>query len=228
MKYVEPLNEPINSPYRNGNTDNGEQGSIIPAQAIEHPMREVMHVISQAHAQEKAKPITRIGDAIGEPDETDLTQLYQAIRKLCAPAGQIMAWGGSLENAPKGFLVCDGQAISRTDYADLFAILGILHGAGDDSSTFNLPDLRDRFVIGRSNTREVAVKGGSFTHRLTIAEMPSHNHHLTASTTGNFNTQRVSAGSNNSNGTPTTHSTGGGQPHSITNPYYALMYIIRT
>ena len=51
-------------------------------------------------------------------------------------------------NAPPGWLKADGSAVSRTTYADLFAIIGTEHGAGDGSTTFNLPDLRGEFIRG--------------------------------------------------------------------------------
>ena len=57
---------------------------------------------------------------------------------VSAPTGMITPFGGS--TAPEGWLVCDGSAISRTDYADLFAVIGTTYGDGDGSSTFNLPE----------------------------------------------------------------------------------------
>ena len=54
------------------------------------------------------------------------------------------------ENAPNGWLVCDGSAISRTTYAALYAIIGTTYGSGDESTTFNLPDLVDKFIEGSS------------------------------------------------------------------------------
>jgi microcystin-dependent protein len=53
---------------------------------------------------------------------------------------------------PSGYFLCDGSAISRTTYADLFTVVGTTHGSGNGSTTFNLPDLRDRFVVGASNS----------------------------------------------------------------------------
>ncbi len=69
-----------------------------------------------------------------------------------APVGQVVAWSGSASSLPAGYLLCDGSAVSRTTYAPLFAVVGTTHGAGDGSSTFNLPDLRDKFVLGASNS----------------------------------------------------------------------------
>jgi len=69
-----------------------------------------------------------------------------------APVGQIVSWSGSASSLPSGYFLCDGSAVSRTTYAALYAIVGTTHGAGDGSSTFNLPDLRDKFVVGASNS----------------------------------------------------------------------------
>ena len=62
------------------------------------------------------------------------------------PTGVILPFGGS--TVPEGFLLCNGAAISRTTYAKLFAAIGTLYGAGDGATTFNLPDMRDRFAEG--------------------------------------------------------------------------------
>ena len=56
---------------------------------------------------------------------------------VSAPTGAVMAFAGS--SAPEGWLVCDGSAISRTTYADLFAVIGTTYGDGDGNTTFNLP-----------------------------------------------------------------------------------------
>jgi len=81
------------------------------------------------------------------------------------PVGSITAFGGA--SAPAGWLVCDGAAVSRSVYADLFAVVGTLHGAGDGASTFNLPDLRQRFVLGKADFgvgSAVGAKGGAIDH----------------------------------------------------------------
>ena len=63
-----------------------------------------------------------------------------------SPAGTIITFGGT--SAPTGYLACDGSAVSRTTYADLFAALSTTWGAGNGSSTFNVPDLRGAFLRG--------------------------------------------------------------------------------
>lgn len=60
-------------------------------------------------------------------------------------------------NIPAGWLECDGAAISRTDYAGLFAEIGTIYGVGDGATTFNLPDLRGEFVRGLDNGRGVDI-----------------------------------------------------------------------
>jgi len=67
-----------------------------------------------------------------------------------APIGAIYPFGGSV--IPTSFLLCDGSAISRTDYAELFAVIGTAFGAGDGSTTFNIPDLRESVPKGAGLT----------------------------------------------------------------------------
>ena len=62
------------------------------------------------------------------------------------PAGFVMAFAH--ETIPSGWLECNGAAISRTTYADLFSTIGTYYGIGDGSSTFNIPDLRGQFIRG--------------------------------------------------------------------------------
>ena len=89
------------------------------------------------------------------------------------PTGTVFAFAGT--SAPAGWLACNGNAISRTTYADLYAALGVAHGYGDNSTTFNLPDYRGRFVRGADamfggtpsdrdpnrDTRTAAATGGN-------------------------------------------------------------------
>lgn len=107
------------------------------------------------------------------------------------PPGTLIAYAGQV--APPGYLLCNGQAVSRATYAALFAAIGTTYGAGDGSTTFNLPDLRSRVPLGFGqgvglSNRTLAAKGGEESHTLTTAELPIHAHaadqaahsHLTA------------------------------------------------
>lgn len=74
-----------------------------------------------------------------------------------APVGAIQAYGGT--TAPSGWLLCQGQAVSRTTYADLFAAIGTAFGTGDGSTTFNVPDLRESAPVGvgENGTQTIAA-----------------------------------------------------------------------
>ena len=73
------------------------------------------------------------------------------------PIGSYIQFAGS--QAPEGFLVCNGGAISRTTYSELFAVIGTTYGSGDGSTTFNLPNLTDRFLQGSSTSGTVKNAG---------------------------------------------------------------------
>jgi microcystin-dependent protein len=94
------------------------------------------------------------------------------------PAGVVSAFAGAA--APTGYLLCDGAAVSRATYSTLFATLGTTYGAGDGSTTFNLPDLDGRVPVGRDAAQPVFAalnnRGGEITHTLTVAELAGHTH----------------------------------------------------
>src|SRR5690606_9327728 len=85
---------------------------------------------------------------------------------------------------PTNWLECNGQAVSRTTYADLFAIIGSTHGAGDGATTFNVPDLRGRVIVGLAtgdaDFDTLGGTGGVKTVTLTAAQsgLPSHYHSM--------------------------------------------------
>lgn len=88
--------------------------------------------------------------------------------------GSVVMW---MDNTiPLGYRVCNGQAISRTTFQALFDLWGVQFGAGDGSTTFNLPDLRDRSPMGVHLTVGLGNTAGEAEHQLTPLEMPSHTH----------------------------------------------------
>lgn len=97
--------------------------------------------------------------------------------------GNIIAFSGL--NTPEGYLECDGSAVSRTEYPDLFSVIGTSYGAGDGSTTFNLPNLSGRVALGASQGYSVGVNGGEEAHSLAALELPSHIHLIPEHTHGN-------------------------------------------
>ncbi len=97
---------------------------------------------------------------------------------LQPPTGGIIAWPTA--TAPTGWLLADGAAVSRTTYAALFALIASVYGAGDGSTTFNVPNLKGRvpvgFDSGQTEFDALGETGGSKTHTLSTAEMPLHTH----------------------------------------------------
>ena len=151
--------------------------------------------------------------------------------------GSIVMW--PTNTAPSKWLICDGSAIDRATYADLFALIGTSYGAGNGTTTFNLPDLRAKFPVGRhaSNARfdTLAETGGQ--------ESVSHTHTLNNGTTRT--SRLLQAGEllwNNSNNTANIrpYAASGGaatvfevvktmdsQPVETLPPYLTLNFIIR-
>jgi microcystin-dependent protein len=80
---------------------------------------------------------------------------------------------------PPGWLPCDGQVLTRMQYAKLFTVLGTLYG-GDGHETFSLPNLQGRVALHIGNDVALGDAGGEETHELTVAEMPNHTHLLSA------------------------------------------------
>lgn len=123
---------------------------------------------------------------------------------------------------PSGWLLCDGSAVSRTTYSALFAAISTIWGAGDGSTTFNLPDLRRRTTIGAGGvavsgpTNSLASTGGEETHALTTAELAAHNHTVNITDPGHTHAASVTdpghAHSSNAAGNGSTGSTGAGVP----------------
>lgn len=125
--------------------------------------------------------------------------------------GHLAPFAGA--TAPAGWLLCYGQAISRTTYAALFAAIATAHGVGDGATTFNIPDLRGRIVAGKDDMGGAAANrltvggsgitgttlgavGGTETHTLTTAQLASHAHKALMYVTTGGGTSFISVGSN--------------------------------
>jgi len=98
------------------------------------------------------------------------------------PVGSIMSYAGA--TAPTGWLLCSGQAVSRATYADLYSAISTTYGIGNGSTTFNLPDLGNRFVVGVGSSYARNYKGGADSVTLTEAQtgVAAHAHSITDKT----------------------------------------------
>jgi microcystin-dependent protein len=119
----------------------------------------------------------------GDPLVVTQAMLDATFAALLPQTGDVkwVAYNVTVGSEPSGWLLCDGRAISRTTYAALFAKIGVTHGSGDGSSTFNLPDCRGRSFVGIGQgvgltSRTIGAKGGEESHVLATSEMPSHAH----------------------------------------------------
>ena len=117
--------------------------------------------------------------------------------------GEIKLWSG--ENIPAGWLACNGQSLSAATYLPLYTVLGNLYGG--DSTTFNLPDLRDRTVRGLNTTTQLlGSTTGSDYVTITNNNLPQHNHTATFSNTTSGSgtaTVAIPADANNGAESPT-------------------------
>jgi len=150
--------------------------------------------------------------------------------------GEIKVFAG--ESIPDGWLLCEGQAAHRVTYAALFAATGTYYGAGDGSTTFNLPDMRGAVIVGTGHgggykTQPLGTSLGEAEHVLIEDEMPTHNHPpltgnsfiVALASGGTANTQ---AGTTQRRGDATTGNAGGNQPHNNMQPYVAMNVAIYT
>src|SRR5689334_1883596 len=94
-----------------------------------------------------------------------------------AVAVGVVVWR-PVNSIPSGYLLCNGGEVSRTIYANLYAVFGTTFGSGDNSTTFNLPDLNGLFLRGSGpgGANGVGSTGGAATVTLTEAQIPAHKH----------------------------------------------------
>jgi phage-related tail fiber protein len=158
---------------------------------------------------------------------SDLNANFAAVQ---TPPGTIVAYGGSesgdggVDEAPSGWLYCNGAALSRSTYANLFAAITVHFGGGDGVTTFNLPDLRGQFLRGSDNG--AGIDPGRALGSAQADELASHTHQITGESSP-YGLGSLPVFTNvGGNGTPpyTTSATGGSEtrPKNV-----AVNYIIK-
>lgn len=161
--------------------------------------------------------------------------------------GTVLPYAGTA--APEGWLLCFGQAVSRATYPNLFDRIGTTFGAGDGSTTFNVPDLRGRVAAGKDdmggtaasrltnsgvgnpgiNGATLGAAGGVDRHTLSVAQMPSHTHTVTGAAATTFGGSEQKATIEGATGaTATAASQGSSQAHPNAQPTIVLNSIIKT
>lgn len=166
-------------------------------------------------------------------------QLFDAIEQFLSPVGTIKIWPSTA--VPSGWLLCDGSLRLRADYPDLFSLIGTTFGTTLPTN-FNVPNLKDRFPIGKGvSYPTIAASGGEINHFLLATEMPVHNHNngiandrttlfvygATTSDMPGYATRTISEESDSRTYQGKTSNTGGGLAHNNMPPYLVLNFIIK-
>lgn len=175
-----------------------------------------------------------ITNAITDGDMRAVTSnaVYDALNNVGGgiPTGVIMPYGGSI--APNGYLLCDGTAVSRTDYADLFAVIGTSYGSGDDSTTFNVPDLRECVPVGAGQSERsssaLAAHDVYTVGEFKDDQLQNHYHQIKASKSGT-GADYVDRGTHGEIYYPTTENPSGCRSGTVTRgKRLGVNYIIKT
>jgi microcystin-dependent protein len=169
-----------------------------------------------------------LNDAI-EEDRSALQQIRDALVAARVPAGAVQIHASA--TAPTGYLLCQGQSVSRTAYPELFAAIGISYGS-ENVTTFRIPNLIGRVIVGtdpgQTEFNTMGKTGGAKTHTLNTNEIPNHTHTFknggnTFNWGANMGPGTTIQGSHNS----TESSGGAGGGHNNLQPYAAMQYIIK-
>lgn len=156
------------------------------------------------------------------------------------PLGIVQMWAGSIGSIPVNYRLCDGSSLTVAEYPALYAALGITHG-GMSGYSFNLPDLRGRFIAGYSandaDYNTMAKSGGAKMVTLTASQsgMPEHSHLFKwtgfKSAGGSKGEDRIARGSGDASSeekaTETCPASNAAASHENRPPYYTLAYIMR-
>jgi len=125
-------------------------GSTPPEEEDINLKRQISYMMQKLHQFRLTNSPLGAGATITPLDIAGIdTYIISIIGEVAIPVGAIFPYSGT--SAPSGWLLCDGSAVSRTTYSTLFSLLGITHGQGDGSTTFNVPDLEGRFLRGVDN-----------------------------------------------------------------------------
>ncbi len=184
-----------------------------------------------------AEPVANLDDALRQvkaylKDPTAGPEaLINAVVAAANPPGSFKNF--AMAGLPTGYLACDGSAVSRTTYAALFAAIGTVWGVGDGSTTFNVPNMCGRAMVGvglgtapNASSWALAQEKGDEVHLLIIAEIPAHTH-----TVGTAPNRSGTAGANPiwaNDSSTNTGSVGGDTAHNNLQPSVGVTVAIKT
>lgn len=145
------------------------------------------------------------------------------------PIGGVIEWYST--SIPENYIELNGQLLSRSEYPELFQLLGTSFGNGDGSTTFGVPNREGLVGVGFAQNdvdfNKIGNTGGESFHTLTVEEMPSHTHSiLRTGSVGSAGYKSVYGSANTGDGI-STRSSGSGVPHNNMQPYIVCKYIMR-
>ncbi len=210
---------------------------VVPSQFLELVPSPVSSICTRVKNTLILLP-TRLAQLVGwmlDDGGNPTGEFIRSVTSALIPSGVVMAYLSEI--TPTGWLQCNGAAVSRTTYANLFAVIGTRYGAGDGGTSFNLPDFRGRALIGAGNgtgltLRSLGDEVGEETHLLTVSEIPAHTHDIVGNPLSGANQPpQVVIDDDIITGSPitkTTSSVGADQAHENMPPSAVAFWIIKT
>ena len=179
-------------------------------------------------------------NADGQLVKTDSSGIGGGGGVVGLPIGSTLIWPGAADTIPSGYVPMDGRALNRVVYEDLFGLIGTTYGAGDNSTTFNIPNSKGRVITGldssQANFNALGRTAGALTHSHGLGNgyakvfiSGNYNVYIRQKNVANWNSNGSANGTSIGSGTGSSSAELGGSTDSATNlqPGITMQYIIR-